>query len=185
MAQIKETTSGEYFLGEGCYTTILLMYHLKEGESPVYQRILVPVDNSESSQLAIQEAKRLACESNATLRLLHVVDLAQFAWWNSSQFIDVTLLQKGLKAAGETILTQVSALLKADNLKVETALIEVWGESLAKGIINEAKSWQADLIVMGTHGRTGLTHLLLGSVAEGVIYEATTPVLLIRVQEKK
>lgn len=150
----------------------------------MYKRILVPVDNSECSELAIHEAKRLACESKSTLRLLHVVDLAQFAWWNSSQFIDVALLQQGLKTAGENILKEASAVLTADKLKVETALIEVWGKSLAKGIIDDAKSWQADLIVMGTHGHTGLTHLLLGSVAEGVIYEATTPVLLIRAQEK-
>lgn len=151
----------------------------------MYQRILVPVDNSKCSQLAIDEAKRLAHESGAILRLLHVVDLAQFAWWNSSQFIDVALLQQGLKKAGEKVLTETSAMLSADKIKVETALVEVWGGSLAKGIMDDAQAWQADLIVMGTHGHTGLTHLLLGSVAEGVVYETTIPVLLIRAQEKQ
>lgn len=149
-----------------------------------YQRILVPIDNSESSKRAIMEAKRFA-HSTAKFRFIHVVDLAQFAWWNSSQFIDITLLQQGLKVAGQDILEQTKTLMALPEAVVETKLIEIWGGSLAKGILEDAVAWQADLIVMATHGHGALTHLLLGSVAEGVIFESDIPVLLVRAPEKE
>lgn len=149
----------------------------------IYQRILVPIDNSESSKRAIMEAKRFA-NGTVRFRFVHVVDLAQFAWWNSSQFIDITLLQQGLKVAGQDILEQAKRLIALPETVVETNLIEVWGGSLAKGILEDATAWQSDLIVMATHGHGALTHLLLGSVTEGVVFESHIPVLLVRSTEK-
>ena len=65
---------------------------------------------------------------------------------------------------------------------VETALLEASGERIASVIEGEARHWQADLIVIGTHGRSGLSRLLLGSVAEGVARSAPVPVLLVRAE---
>lgn len=145
----------------------------------MYKHILVPVDKSETSQLALFEAARLAVDCNATVRITHVIDLAQFAW-GANEFVDVSQLQQGLREAGQTVLDARMAEIAHYNIKVEATLIEVWGGALAKGIVDEAANWPADLIVMGTHGYSGLTHLILGSVAEGVMRAATVPILLVR-----
>jgi nucleotide-binding universal stress UspA family protein len=63
---------------------------------------------------------------------------------------------------------------------VETELLETAGQRVADRIVEAAKRWEADLIVMGTHGRHGIQHLVLGSVAEAVIRSAPVPVLLVR-----
>ena len=57
---------------------------------------------------------------------------------------------------------------------------DLWDRRIATAIVEEAAAWGADLIVIGTHGRRGFEHLVLGSVAEGVVRRATVPVLLIR-----
>ena len=150
----------------------------------MYHRILVPVDKSATSQLAMFEAARLADSQNTILRLAHVIDLAQFAW-GANEFVDVTQLQQGLKEAGRTILNEAVSLLAPYNLHIETTLIEIWGGNLAKGIVEEAHRWGADLVAMGTHGYSGSTHLLLGSVAEGVIHAIEVPLLLVRHKEAK
>jgi nucleotide-binding universal stress UspA family protein len=152
---------------------------VNEGEIIMYQRILVPVDKSETSQQALIEAARLADNQNAILRLAHVIDLAQFAW-GANEFVDVSQLQQGLREAGQIILNELVALLTTYNLHIETTLIEIWGGALAKGIVDETRRWGADLVVMGTHGYSGLTHLLLGSVAEGVMRATDVPILLVR-----
>ncbi|WP_273430257.1 universal stress protein [Chitinibacter tainanensis] len=145
----------------------------------MYTRIFVPIDHSETSDAALTEACRLASEQHATLRLIHVIDLAQFAW-SANEFLDVPQLQSSLKESGEHLLLDRAAQVRAQGLEVETALLEIWGGQIAKAIVEDAVQWQADLLVMGTHGYGGLTHLLLGSVAEGVMRYTTKPVLLVR-----
>lgn len=149
----------------------------------MYQRILVPVDNSATSNNALQEAMRFARSEHASLRLVHVIDLAQFAW-SANEFLDVPQLQSALKEGGQRVLTECLAMVEAAGLNAETALLETWGGVLAKTIVEDAKTWQADLMVMGTHGYGGLTHMLLGSVAEGVMRHTHVPVLLVRTENK-
>lgn len=145
----------------------------------MYKRILVPVDSSDTSAAAIVEARRFACEQQAKVKLVHVVDLAQFAW-SANEFLDVPQLQNALRQSGEKLLADLSEGLKAEGLEVESNLLESWGGNLALAIVKEAEGWSADLIVMGTHGYGGLTHLLMGSVAEGVVHCTPVPVLLVR-----
>jgi nucleotide-binding universal stress UspA family protein len=64
----------------------------------------------------------------------------------------------------------------------ETELLETEGKRVASVIDDDAKRWPADLIVIGTHGRSGISRLLLGSVAEGVVRGASVPVLLVRAE---
>ncbi|WP_255701216.1 universal stress protein [Chromobacterium sp. Beijing] len=71
----------------------------------MYQRIFVPVDDSETSNLALHEACHLAKEVGASLKLVHVVDLAQFGW-GGTEFLDATELQKSIKQAGEQVLAR-------------------------------------------------------------------------------
>lgn len=144
----------------------------------MYQRIVVPVDKSTVSQLALTEAIRLCNGQGVTLRLIHVVDSAQFSWADN-EFVNIIQLQQEWKVGGQGLLDALAAELINDEIKVETALIEVLGQTLSESIIEEATRWGADLIVMGTHGHSGLMHLLLGSVAEGVIRASSIPVLLV------
>lgn len=145
----------------------------------MYTRILVPVDHSDTSQAALQEATRLATEQHAVVRLIHVIDLAQFAW-SANEFLDVPQLQASLKEGGEKLLAERAALLQEKNIQVETELLEIWGGQIARTLVDDAAKWQAHLLVMGTHGYGGLTHMLLGSVAEGVMRHTHIPVLLVK-----
>lgn len=75
-----------------------------------------------------------------------------------------------------------AAAVLRTGITAETALLDVPGERVADVIDNEALSWEADLIVIGTHGRAGLSRLLLGSVAQDVVRGASVPVLLVRAE---
>ena len=126
---------------------------------------------------------RFARSENAKLRLVHVIELAQFAW-SANEFLDEPQLQAALKEGGERVLAESVAAVQAAGLEAESALLETWGGLLAKAIVDDAKAWSADLLVMGTHGYGGLTHMLLGSVAEGVMRHTFVPVLLVRTPPK-
>ncbi|WP_035056990.1 universal stress protein [Andreprevotia chitinilytica] len=145
----------------------------------MYQKILVPVDDSDTCAAALKEASRFAKDQRASVRLVHVIDLAQFAW-SANEFLDVPQLQEALRRAGQRTLDTQRDRLKEEGVEAETELLEAWGGNLAKTIVEDAAKWGAELIVMGTHGYGGLTHLLLGSVAEGVMHQTPIPVLLIR-----
>ncbi|MBB5020014.1 nucleotide-binding universal stress UspA family protein [Chitinivorax tropicus] len=145
----------------------------------MYQRILVPVDDSETSHRALDEAIKFAQDQRAKVRLISVVDLAQFSW-GGTEFLDTADLQASLRDAGRKTLQEAQARLKALAVEAETQLVETWGGRVANLIVQEAASWQADIIVMGTHGWSGLDHLILGSVAEGVVRISDVPILMIR-----
>lgn len=145
----------------------------------MYQRIFVPVDDSETSALALAEACKLAKEVGAAVKMVHVVDLAQFGW-GGAEFLDAAELQGSIREAGEQVLSQARTRAEALGVVPETAIIESWGDRIASVIMDDASKWGADLLVMGTHGIGGLMHLLLGSVAEGVLKIADLPVLLVR-----
>ncbi len=147
----------------------------------MYRRILVAVDGSDTSNLALQEAVRLAAEQQAALRLVHVVDETPVYMAVEAPY-QVAQYQEALREGGKKVLAACAAAARQGGREVETNLIiiENLGESVGDAIEKEAKDWSADLIVVGTHGRRGFRHLLLGSVAEGVIRVASKPVLLIR-----
>lgn len=145
----------------------------------MYQRIFVPVDDSETSNLALTEACKLASESGARVRIVHVVDLAQFGW-GGTEFLDASELQKSVKEAGEQVLRQAHEKAESLGVQPECKLLESWGDKIASVLQDDAQRWGADLVVMGTHGWTGVMHLLMGSVAEGLLKTCDVPVLLVR-----
>ncbi len=144
----------------------------------MYKKILVAIDGSHTSSLALQEAIKLAQEQSARLRLVHVIDEFPFITADTG-VIDDTQLGEVLFKAGQNIIDEAVAKVKAAGLEVETALPENLTQRIATVIVEEAKRWSADLVVVGTHGRRGIQHLVLGSVAEGVARAATMPILLI------
>ncbi|BCK88104.1 putative universal stress protein [Sideroxyarcus emersonii] len=147
----------------------------------MYQRILIPVDGSETSECALQEAIKLA-HREARLRLVYVLEEIYLLDAEGYAYIDFTSLQAAMRNTGERTLALALEQVKQAGLSAETALLEAKGERIASVIESEARHWPADLIVIGTHGRSGLNRLLLGSVAEGLVRVATVPVLLVRAE---
>jgi len=146
-----------------------------------YQRILIPIDGSATSERALQEAIRLA-DAQTRLRLVYVLEEIFPLDTEGYAFIDYAALQEAVRLTGERTLAQAAKKVQQSGTTAETALLEAGGERIANVIKDEARRWQADLIVIGTHGRSGLNRLLLGSVAEGVVRGAAVPVLLIRAE---
>jgi len=146
----------------------------------MYQRILVPVDGSQTSELALREAVRLASDQKAELRIIYVVEEIVPIW--DVELLNLSEILNAVRATGQRILKKADAAARADGVKVQTTLVEASppGARAASMIVEEAKAWPADLIVIGTHGRRGVDHLLMGSVAEGVARISPVPVMLVR-----
>jgi len=147
----------------------------------MYKHILVAVDGSTTSELALKEGAQLAKEQGAVLRLTHVIDntLGYTALESPRQ---MAAYQAELREAGEQVLAHAAAAIREAGLQADTRLVTIDGPGrrIYDAIEQEAERWPADLIVIGTHGRRGFRHLLLGSVADGLARVATKPVLLVR-----
>ncbi len=148
-------------------------------------RILVAVDGSLPSDVALAHATRLAREQAAQLRLVHVTEdpywyLRRFA---AAANLNAADLERLWREAGDVILGAEPRLARDLGVEPEAALLESEGRHVATEVVAEAARWQADLIVMGTHGHRGMDRLLLGSVAEGVARLAQCPLLLLRAEE--
>ena len=144
----------------------------------MYQRIMVPVDGSETSRKALQEAIKLAQLFHARLKLVHVVENARV--FDAEGMVYYAALREVATKGGELILSRGKEMAAQAGVSAETALLESGGDRNENVIVSDARQWLAELIVIGTHGRSGISRLLFGSVAEGVVRGATMPVLLIR-----
>jgi nucleotide-binding universal stress UspA family protein len=150
-----------------------------KGES-MFKRILVAVDASQTGDLALETAIRLASESRAQLRIVHAVDTSNINM--GVEVFDKSSVSERLVSNGQDILKAAQRVADAAGIAAETRLVTIkaLNKRIPEAIADEADAWPADLIVVGTHGRRGLSRLFLGSVAEGVMRVATKPVLLIR-----
>lgn len=142
-----------------------------------YKRILVPVDGSPTSRNGLDEAAKIARESGSRLLLLHVID--DTVAFSSPEGAGVNVVLDALRASGRSALAEAAEHARRAKLQAETALLEKATGRVADAIVDQAKRWRADLIVMGTHGRRGVNRLLLGSNAELVVRSSTIPVLLV------
>ena len=145
----------------------------------MYKRILIAVDGSKTSNLALKEAIKLAKDQRATLRLIHVVDERPIYMMAEAPYA-IDEYQRTMREAGRKELAKCAARAKAARVKFDTKLAVTSTQSIGDVINQEAKRWSANLIVIGTQGRRGFNRLVLGSVAEHVIRLATKPVLIIR-----
>jgi nucleotide-binding universal stress UspA family protein len=142
------------------------------------QRILVPIDFSDCSKKALQYALPLAKEHEAALTLLYVVPPAYGAGEYGG--IDYAQLEASMKVGGEKELAKLVASEVPNEIPADT-LVRVG--SPAREIVEIARNLPADLIVISTHGRTGLKHVFLGSVTEHVVQRAPCPVFVVRERE--
>jgi len=142
-----------------------------------YHRILWPTDFSPLAKAALPHAVGLAAESGAELVLLHVLpSLAAYAVPDLSGALSVSL-QRKTRAAAQRQLRRLETQVKGPHSRRHTALTE--GVPFDQ-ILRAAKRLRCDLIVLATHGRTGLAHAIMGSVAENVARRAPCPVLTVR-----
>jgi nucleotide-binding universal stress UspA family protein len=145
----------------------------------MYQRILVPVDGSETAKRGLEEAIRLSKALGASLRLVHIVDDTPLAL-NPETGIAAGPLVADFAEAGKQIIEEARAYASAQGVQVDTALYENFIGRVADRLLEDARKSGAELIVMGTHGRRGIRHAVLGSDAEAVVRGSHIPVLLVR-----
>lgn len=146
----------------------------------MYQRILVAVDGSATSDMGLAEAIKLARMTKGRLRLLHVIDELSLSQGLNVYGSGPTDWLGALRKAGADQLAQGKAAAGAAGVQAEAILHESFSGSLAETVAAQASSWPADVIVVGTHGRRGIGRLVLGSDAEKILRLAPAPVLLVR-----
>ena len=146
----------------------------------MYQRILVAVDGSATSDLGLAEAIKLARMTKGRLRLLHVIDELSLGYGLDVYGAGPVDWLSTLRKTGADQLERGKATASAAGVEAEAVLHESFSGSLAETVAAQASSWPADVIVVGTHGRRGIGRLVLGSDAEKILRSATVPVLLVR-----
>jgi nucleotide-binding universal stress UspA family protein len=156
----------------------LLRLHMSRGVNmKVFDKILCALDFDESSAVVLHFARELAQQNGATLCVLHVAPLPL----NATEFSPIPMdpypvWEKTARAELEKL---AAAHLEGRGVSYK---IETRSGQAADGILAQTQEMDADLIVLATHGRKGVSHFLIGSVAERVIRRASRPVLVVRPQ---
>jgi nucleotide-binding universal stress UspA family protein len=153
--------------------------HIQQRSPTMYKRILVPIDGSDTAQRGLREAIGLARDTKARLHLLHVIDAFPLMVEMSGN-ASFEELRRGLQHYGTDLLEKAGRQAKEQGVESESIMVDVVRQRVPATIVQEATKAGCDLIVMGTHGRRGFSHVVLGSAAEGVARESTIPVLLVR-----
>ena len=141
--------------------------------------ILVPTDFSEFSDNALQTAKDIAKQYNAKIYLLHVISTVRpcgVDYCIDEQTID-TLEKKGIEFSQDMMQKQIVKVVHPENVEIEPYVAS--GQAHEE-ILKQQRSRNIDLIVIASHGKTGILAHLLGSVAEKVVRGATCPVVLLK-----
>ena len=141
----------------------------------LFRNILCPIDFDANSPAALEFAAKIAQDTGGRVFILHVVP------WTVAQVpIDASEVLAELKQSATTRLRRL-AKEKLDG-RVANEIVVTVATDPGGEVVRIAKEWKADVIVMATHGRKGLSHLVLGSVAERVVRESACPVLTLRAQ---
>jgi nucleotide-binding universal stress UspA family protein len=148
---------------------------------PAVTRVLVPVDFSPSAREALDYASFLAERLGAELLLLHVWEPPGYVGPDTLGLLPLATEPPAWERTRAEVEREVERLVAASAARQGRVSIRVEAGQAADVILRVAKEAGADLVVMGTHGRTGLSRLLVGSVAEAVLRRSTCPVLTLRV----
>lgn len=149
------------------------------GEHLALKRILFPTDLTPASLAVFPYAADLARLGGGEIRVLFLVDQTEAGLNQPLPLTSAKVLTEGLLRQGRKELDEKAAAFEAEGVSVETAVKVT--DSIPEAIREDAVLREMDLIVIGTHGRTGFTRLLCGSVAEAVIRRAPCPVMAVRV----
>ena len=143
-----------------------------------YQNILVPVDGSETSFAAVAKAAELAKAFGSKITVVQVLTLDPYI---AAEYITANQTNDLIERARASIvktLEEAKQKFTEQGVEAETKLLE--GQVIAREITNAAKDLNADLIVIGSHGRTGLKKAMLGSVAQNILTQCPIPVLIVK-----
>ena len=143
------------------------------------KKILCPVDFSGGSDKAVAKAEELAKALDAEIELVHAYQLPMLALPDAPVTVSPAFIAE-VTSSAERALSQVCEAVRARGLRATTKLLQGYP---AEVIVERAREINADLIVLGTHGRGGVQRFLLGSTAERVVRTATVPVLTVHVAE--
>ncbi|HTN51622.1 MAG TPA: universal stress protein [Anaeromyxobacter sp.] len=146
--------------------------------------MLVPIDFSPSARAALEYATFLAGKLGADLDVLHVWEPPGYVGPDTLALLPVGSGQPGWEQTRAEVQREVDGFLAKAKARPRALSVRVEAGEPSDTILQIARADGADLIVMGTHGRTGLSRLLIGSVAEAVLRRSTCPVLTIRVPSK-
>jgi len=144
----------------------------------MYTRILVAVDGSNTSRRAFEGALNLAAKLGATLRAFYAVENTPMYF--DAPGYDPSVLRNRLVEQGKELTAELSGAMREQGVTGDIAVGEASSlDDVPTLVLKAAAEYNAELIVMGTHGRRGMQRLILGSVAERCVRQSTLPVLLI------
>ncbi|MFZ2855427.1 MAG: universal stress protein [Rhodocyclaceae bacterium] len=148
----------------------------------MYKRIMVAVDESFMTGKVLETAIDLARTSGAQLAICHAVDETIFAHREVEMMLpnSVGKAEYKLRLGAQGFLGKAADTARAAGLAVETKLIESEHQHVSDMLADAAADWQADLLIVGTHGRRGMERYFVGSVAERLVRKAQTSLLLVR-----
>ncbi len=144
----------------------------------MFKHLLVPIDGSPTSQLAVDKAIGLARAFSSAVSVLFVIDPYPFAGVGADFAYGQAQYMSAARAEANEALAAARKAFEVAGVQVNASLVEahmVW-----RGIVEAADAGGADLIVMGSHGRSGIEKMVLGSVAQRVLSHARQPVLVVR-----
>jgi len=143
------------------------------------KKILVPIDFSKFSEIALKQAYDIAIQYKAKIYLLHVIDVIQICAgeYCFDERMVVELEKRIIQSSEEMMQKLIEKVIKSKDVKIISKVVK---GTPYEAILKEQQSKKADLIVIASHGRTGLIGHLMGSVAEKVARGATCPVLLVK-----
>jgi nucleotide-binding universal stress UspA family protein len=144
----------------------------------MFKHILVPIDGSATSQLAVDKTISLAKAFGSKVTAIFVIDPYPFTGVGTDFAYGQVEYLSAASAEANAAIKSAKAVFKAAEVDVETAVVE--SNNTWRGIVQKAEFSQADLIVIGSHGRSGLEKLVLGSVTQAVLSHTHLPVLVIR-----
>lgn len=148
----------------------------------MYQRILVPLDGSATSARGLKEALALARTCRASVVLLHVLEyspvMLEMATSTTWELVD-----RDLRAQARDLIDAARSQAKAEGIACEGHVVDAAAQRVCDVVVAQSKQHRCDLVVMGTHGRRGVAHALIGSDAERVIRLSPVPVLLVRADD--
>lgn len=150
----------------------------------VLKNILVATDFGEPSDAALTYGRELARAFDSTLHVLHVVDNLYTATYGADSYVAALPgMQRDVEEAARKQLDSIIDVEDRERLHAKPVIVV--SAAPAAAIVDYAKKANVDLIVMGTHGRTALAHLMMGSVAERVVRLSPCPVLTVRHPERE